>query len=113
MNCRLVRDILGAEAAERQTARYQVTADALTALHTAVEAYLVGLLEDANLVTLHARCVTLQPRDIQIVRRLRGEVLNSQEASCAKFSVPGAPRSVETFWGPNNDDKINPSFSSK
>ena len=50
----------------------------------------VGLLEDANLVTLHARRITLQPRDIQIVRHLRGEVLNSQEASCAKFGIPGA-----------------------
>ena len=88
-------------------------ADALTTLHTAAEAYLVGLLEDANLVTIHARRVTLQPRDIHIIRRLRGEVLDSQEASCAKFGVAGAPRSVETFWGPNNTEKINPSFSAK
>ena len=49
-----------------------MTADALTDLHTAAEAYLVGLLEDANLVTIHARRVTLQPRDIHIVHRLRG-----------------------------------------
>ena len=99
--------------AEHQTAGYRVMADALTALHTAAEAYLMGLLEDANLATIHAKCVTLQPRDIQIVRRLRGEVLDSQEASCAKFSIPGAPRSMESFWGPKNADRINPSFSAK
>ncbi len=42
-----------------------------------------AIIEDANLVTIHARHVTLQPRNIQIVRRLRGEVLDSQEASGA------------------------------
>ncbi len=88
-------------------------ADALTALHMAAEAYLVGLLEDANLATIHAKRITLQPRDIQIVHHLRGEVLDSQEASCAKFGIPGVPRSVESFWGPKNADRINPSFSAK
>ena len=34
---------------------------------------MVGLLEDANLLAIHARRITLQPRDIQLARRIRGE----------------------------------------
>ena len=39
---------------------------ALEALHEASEAYLDDLLEDANLLAIHARHITLQPRDIQL-----------------------------------------------
>ena len=46
---------------------------AVGALHEASEDYLVTLLEDANLLAIHAKCVTLQPRDIQLARRIRGD----------------------------------------
>ena len=46
---------------------------AIEALHEASESYLIGLLEDANLIAIHAHRVTLQPRDIQLARRIRGE----------------------------------------
>ena len=36
-------------------------------------AYLVGLLDDANLCAIHARRVTIMPKDIQLARRIRGE----------------------------------------
>lgn len=49
------------------------TAIALNAIHEAAEAHLVGLFEDAMLCALHAKRVTLMPRDIQLARRLRGE----------------------------------------
>ena len=42
-------------------------------LQEAAEAYLVGLLEDANLCAIHARRVTIMPRDIKLARRIRGE----------------------------------------
>ncbi|XP_069737496.1 histone H3-like centromeric protein A [Phaenicophaeus curvirostris] len=45
---------------------------ALVALQEAAEAFLVRLLEDAYLCSLHARRVTLYPKDIQLARRLRG-----------------------------------------
>ena len=38
----------------------------------AAEAFLVCLLSDAYLCTIHAKRVTLQVRDIQLARRLRG-----------------------------------------
>ncbi|GAA50316.1 histone H3 embryonic [Clonorchis sinensis] len=37
------------------------------------EAYLVGLFEDTNLYTIHAKRVAIMPKDIQLVRRIRGE----------------------------------------
>ena len=46
---------------------------ALEALHTAVEAYLVGIFEDTNLAAIHAKRVTITPKDIQLARRIRGE----------------------------------------
>lgn len=51
--------------------RYQ--AAALGCLQEAAEAYLVGLFEDTNLCAIHARRVTIMPRDIQLARRIRGE----------------------------------------
>ena len=49
------------------------TEGAIDALHEASEDYLVTLLEDANLLAIHARRVTVQPRDIQLARRIRGD----------------------------------------
>jgi hypothetical protein len=41
-------------------------ASALEALQNAAEDYLVKLFEDANLCCLHAKRVTIMPRDIQV-----------------------------------------------
>ena len=46
---------------------------AVMALQEAAEAYLVGLFEDTNLCTIHAKRVTIMPKDIQLARRIRGE----------------------------------------
>eukprot|EP00747_Dinoflagellata_sp_TGD_P211350 gnl/TRDRNA2_/TRDRNA2_84584_c0_seq2.p2 gnl/TRDRNA2_/TRDRNA2_84584_c0~~gnl/TRDRNA2_/TRDRNA2_84584_c0_seq2.p2 ORF type:complete len:138 (-),score=33.56 gnl/TRDRNA2_/TRDRNA2_84584_c0_seq2:56-469(-) len=46
---------------------------AVLALQEASEAYLVGLFEDTNLCAIHAKRVTIMPKDIQLARRLRGE----------------------------------------
>ncbi|KAM4644743.1 histone H3-like centromeric protein A [Amazona ochrocephala] len=51
---------------------YLWQAMALLALQEAAEAFLVRLMEDAYLCALHARRVTLYPRDMQLARRLRG-----------------------------------------
>ena len=48
-------------------------AAAVGALHQASEAYLVGLFEDTNLCAIHAKRVTIMPRDIQLARRIRGD----------------------------------------
>ena len=53
--------------------RFQSTA--ITAIQEATEAYMVGLFEDTNLCAIHARRVTIMPKDIQLARRIRGERL--------------------------------------
>lgn len=51
----------------------RIQSAALAALHEAAEAYLVGLFEDANLCALHAKRITIMPKDIRLARRIRGE----------------------------------------
>ncbi|KAH7700207.1 Protein HIS-42 [Aphelenchoides avenae] len=46
---------------------------ALLCIQEAAESYLTYLFEDANLAALHAHRVTIMPRDIALVRRIRGE----------------------------------------
>lgn len=65
---RLVREI----AQDYKTdLRFQVAA--IGALQEAAEAYLTSLFTDTNLCAIHAKRVTIQPRDMQLARRLRGE----------------------------------------
>lgn len=65
---RLVREISQDFKAEL---RFQTAA--ILALQEACEAYLVGLFEDTNLCAIHAKRVTIQPKDMQLARRIRGE----------------------------------------
>ncbi|KAG7273134.1 hypothetical protein CRUP_005462 [Coryphaenoides rupestris] len=50
--------------------RWQVYA--LMALQEAAEAFLVMVFGNANLCAIHAKRVTLLPRDMQLARRIRG-----------------------------------------
>ncbi|RDB15877.1 histone H3.2 [Hypsizygus marmoreus] len=65
---RLVREIAQAY---RMDLRFQ--SSALMALQEAAEAYLVKLFEDTNLAAIHAKRVTIQPKDLLLARKLRGE----------------------------------------
>ena len=49
------------------------TGEALGALQEASEAYITALIEDSNLVCIHSKRVTVMPKDMQLVRRIRGE----------------------------------------
>ena len=48
---------------------FQVTA--LLAIQEAMEAWLVRLMEDMNLCAIHAKCVTILPKDLSLVHRIR------------------------------------------
>ena len=50
--------------------RYQPAA--LEALQQAAESFIVGLFEDTNLAAIHAKRVTIMPKDIQLAQRIRG-----------------------------------------
>jgi histone H3 len=66
---RLVREV--AKDVVGDDIRFQSTA--ILALQEASEAFLVGLFEDTNLCAIHAKRVTIMPKDIQLARRIRGE----------------------------------------
>ncbi|EFN88464.1 hypothetical protein EAI_01392 [Harpegnathos saltator] len=51
---------------------YRLQASALEALQEATEMYIVQFFEDAELLTLHAKRVTLTRNDMILTRRLRG-----------------------------------------
>ena len=66
---RLVKEVV--QKVTHRPLRWQVSA--ISALLEATESYMVNVLADANLCALHARRVTLMPRDLHLARRLRGE----------------------------------------
>ena len=43
------------------------------ALQEGLESYLIGVFQDANLECIHAKRLTIAPKDIQLARRIRGE----------------------------------------
>ena len=53
---------------------FRMQSHAVYALQTATEAYLVGLFEDTNLCAIHAKRVTIMPKDMRLARRIRGEL---------------------------------------
>lgn len=65
---RLVREI-----AQDSKADLRFQSSAIAALQEAAESYLVTLFEDTNLCAIHAKRVTIFPRDMQLARRIRGE----------------------------------------
>ena len=65
---RLVREV-----SQDFKAELRFQSSAVMALQEASEAYLVGLFEDTNLCAIHAKRVTIMPKDMQLARRIRGE----------------------------------------
>lgn len=47
---------------------------ALMALQEAAECYIVQLFEDTNLCAIHAKRVTVMPKDMNLARRIRGDM---------------------------------------
>ncbi|GAV00819.1 hypothetical protein RvY_11615 [Ramazzottius varieornatus] len=65
---RLVREIT--KNVDR-TKEYRFQATALQALQEAAEYFLISMFEDVNLAALHGRRVTIMPRDISLVMKIR------------------------------------------
>eukprot|EP00092_Neocalanus_flemingeri_P037389 GFUD01040713.1.p1 GENE.GFUD01040713.1~~GFUD01040713.1.p1 ORF type:complete len:403 (-),score=64.53 GFUD01040713.1:106-1287(-) len=71
---RLVREVAQSVVGHGHTMpdiRFQ--SSAIKALQEASEAYLVTLFEDTMLCAVHARRVTIMPRDMNLARRIRGD----------------------------------------
>ncbi|XP_072122994.1 histone H2B 1/2-like [Mobula birostris] len=71
---------------------------AVMALQEASEAYLVGLFEDTNLCAIHAKRVTIMPKDIQLARRIHsntaGPTNTENQQFCAVGSQEGAKKAA-------------------
>lgn len=79
--CRLVREIaMGFESKECPNGEWRFQGSAVLATQEGAEAYLVGLDEDTNLCAIHAKRVTIMPKDIQLARRIRGEIAKGEMA---------------------------------
>ncbi|KAJ1838732.1 histone H3.1, partial [Coemansia sp. RSA 2703] len=88
---RLVREI-----AQDFKTDLRFQSSAIAALQEAAEAYLVSLFEDTNLAAIHGRRVTIQPKDLQLARRLRGERSNMDKKILKQVTqVDAALSSVE------------------
>ncbi len=46
----------------------------MLALQEATEAYLINVFEWTNLAAIHAKRVTIMPKDMQLAMRIRGDV---------------------------------------
>ncbi|KAG5441013.1 histone H3.2 [Clonorchis sinensis] len=73
LNRKLPFQSLEREIAQDFKTDLRLQSSAVSALQEASEAYLVGLFEDTNLCAIHAKRVTIMPKDIQLARRIRGE----------------------------------------
>ena len=65
---RLIREIV-----QKRREGLKLQSSVVLALQEAGEAFLVGLMEQANLCTIHAKRVTIMPRDIQLACRIWGD----------------------------------------
>ena len=52
---------------------YRIAANSIAAIHESAEAYLVNMLEDANLCAIHAKRQTLMKKDVNLALRIRGD----------------------------------------
>jgi histone H3/H4 len=73
---RLVREVAGDF---KNSLRFQ--GNSVLALQEASEAHLVNLFEDTQLCAIHAKRVTIQAKDIQLARRLNGDMRHDGAAS--------------------------------
>ncbi|XP_013965997.1 LOW QUALITY PROTEIN: histone H3-4-like isoform X3, partial [Canis lupus familiaris] len=93
---RLVREI-----AQDFKTDLRFQSSAVMALQEACEAYLVGLFEDTNLCAIHAKRVTIMPKDIQVPYR-------SLESFVTGLSSPTRRLSRVTPIFPNSTDAWRP-----
>ena len=61
----LVRELL-----QEINTEYRIQGNAVVALHEAAEAFLLRLFEFSNYIVIHAKRVTLMPKDIHLLRRI-------------------------------------------
>lgn len=70
---RLVRELALQFTTLADNAQFRWQGSAILALQEASESYLVSVFDDTNLCAIHAKRVTIEPKDMKLARRLRGD----------------------------------------
>ena len=65
----LVREIL-----QEMRFDFHLTPATVLALQEAAEAFLIRLFEDTDLCVIHAKCITIMPKDMKLALRIWGDV---------------------------------------
>ena len=86
---RLVREVV--EEVSREDFWFQSTA--IKAVQEGSKAYLIGLLEDSQLCTFHAKCMMLMPKDMQLARRLQRDMVTDDTVE--SFTQVTAQRRIQ------------------
>ena len=81
---------------------------ALLALQEAAEAYLVGLFNNTNESALHAKRVTIMPKDMQLARCIRGEKGDgcSERVVVKKCATTMAATTAEKVMAGGGDNSV-------
>merc|ERR1719284_2029965 len=87
---RVVRDVCHSIKADM---RWQVAA--LSALQEGAEDYILGLFEDTNLCAIHAKRVTIMPKDLALARRIRGKRAKKERSVTYSLGTPCGPSVTE------------------
>ena len=80
-------------ATEVSSKNFRFQSTAIKALQEGSKAYLVGLLEDSQLCTIHAKCVILMQKDMRLVWRLRRDVVTDD--AMESFAQVSAQRKLQ------------------
>ena len=67
---KLVRDLMAKEMDDRRRPDMRITAEALGALQEATEMAMTTMMEMSNHRAIHAKRVTLMPKDVRLIRSL-------------------------------------------
>eukprot|EP00978_Attheya_sp_CCMP212_P001735 scaffold3573_cov64-Attheya_sp.AAC.1 len=67
---RLIRDICRTSLGRKPGEDLQWTSPAIAAVHTAAEDYFTKIFESTNLLAIHGKRVTINPKDMQLARKL-------------------------------------------
>jgi histone H3/H4 len=67
---RIIKELVHKECYRQSSPDFRMTVEALTALQEAAEAACVTVMEMSNRAAIHAKRVTLMPKDVRFIRDL-------------------------------------------
>ena len=78
---RLVKEVMMNECMDRGMESMKIQSRALLAMQTGVEDYLTEMFSKSQIAAIHGKRITVQPRDVEIVRSFSGDYLKLNKSS--------------------------------